>query len=325
MRRVVLIAVRVRGIIHTSTRDETFYLCNLPLAHPTKRKSTPSLPLPVTLNSHTSAIPAIEARDCEDLRLHAWPSKVLHRNIAPPDIAIRLKRDMVPLRTLQSIQREDIQVIRSSAATLRIPMCACLLEREAYARAWLLAKLYLAACRLEARLRESFLGNKPGIEVSTTAVLVAKNVLLPCDRSTIVAELLTAVSGIVIQAEVFVRLGKPLWRKAFLVRLVGAIHCTGTPTTIDELPLPSVNLDDIPSVSGVVRGNGIARFELGVSKTLSMAGDDIRLESSLHGQSCKESSVTLTDCKSRLQSRLGCRRLEVIAEEGNSVICDIVM
>lgn len=110
------------------TRQGTNHSHDIPIRNPAKHHRHPALLLPILLDRDTPPIPTIEISNA--INIHFRP-ELRRRHITPPDSIALLKRNVITIRTIQSLQVQDVKVVLSATTTHGIPVRTDLLEHEA--------------------------------------------------------------------------------------------------------------------------------------------------------------------------------------------------
>ena len=105
-----------------------------------------------------------------------------------------------------------------------------------------------------------------------------------------------------------------------VIGLTLPIDITGTPTTVDELPLSVVNLDSIPSMRRVFRRKWCARGQCRKTESFAVATNDDRFETRRCSYGGKETSIPFADGKPTHEGRSRGGRLDAVVEEGFDVV-----
>jgi hypothetical protein len=132
------------------SKHQNCQLSDLPFTDTSPSPTTPPNLLPEPLDRQPSAILPVKLSHNIHMHLHARPPQVLNRDITPPHLSIRLKRDVILRRSLEGIEGEYVKIVWPVAVADWIPVWAYLLEREADGRAWELVDVDLAIGWFEA-------------------------------------------------------------------------------------------------------------------------------------------------------------------------------
>lgn len=108
------------------------------------------------------------------------------------------------------------------------------------------------------------------------------------------------------------------------------LACTGdvagAPASIDDLPLAVINFDCVPGVIGILGGEWDTWFKGFVTaEAFAVAAYDNRFHASFSSYGCVEACVAFAHGKTGIEGGCGGGGFEVVTEEGDDVVCHIVV